>query len=441
MGNSRALIDGRAAGQRGIIPISMTLIIVSLLALSSCGFQDRGGNQSSSVVKANNQPPTSTLTGILANLHMIDAMVGWAVSWDIAGSGNYNILRTIDGGVHWKIMLQCTSTQSAGKGFSDPCITDFRSASVATVLAPEYNSATQESQSRIFHTSDGGQTWQSSVIKARYLETPAIFIDALHGWFFATDHFPGYDPGTTYIGKEIALYRTSDGGATWQRIASGPAPSQLPVTSDDAYGIPPFAATGQVQFVTATTGWLAGTASHRDSSSFCWLYVTHDGGTTWQQVSISFPRQSLLLWPPKFFTGQEGLLPVLTSGPAPQYARGTMLYATHDGGQSWTGRAVPFDITSADFLDMNHAWVFAGDKTFYTTSDGWQHWTKEQMHEAFKRVYAFSFISPSVGCALADNVTRVFPEPSGGLQKGDITALLKTTDGGLTWHEIAYSKV
>ena len=63
------------------------------------------------------------------------------------------------------------------------------------------------------------------------------------------------------------------------------------------------------------------------------------------------------------------------------------------------------------------------------------------MNIAFKRVYGFSFVSLSLGWAFADNAVRFLPEPSGGLRKGDIIALLKTTDGGQTWQEIAYSKV
>lgn len=432
--------------QSSITCISMIVLILSLFILSSCGIQHNTGSQSSTLVTTGNQPATSTLRGDLTGLHMINATVGWAVSWDIAGTGNsYHILRTTDAGVHWKIVLQCTSTQGAGKGFIVGCITDFHSASVATVLAPEFDSATQESQSRIFHTSDGGQTWQSSVVKARYIETPAVFVDALHGWFLATDHFPGYDPGSAYIGKEIALYRTSDGGKSWQRVASGPATSQLPATSDDAYGIVPLTAATRMQFVTATTGWLVGSSFHKDQSEFSWLYVTHDAGVTWQQVDISFAPQSLLLWSPQFFTQRDGLLPAYTSGSAPQNAPGTLLYATHDGGLTWTATSVPFDVTNGEFLDMNNAWASAvngNDKAFYTTSDGWQHWTKGHMNATFKNISGFSFVSPNLGWALADNRTGFFPPaPGGGLRKGDSIALLKTTDGGHTWQEIAHSQV
>jgi photosystem II stability/assembly factor-like uncharacterized protein len=166
-------------------------------------------------MQTNVQSPTQVVPGMIYNLHMITATTGWAVSWDTAGTGTYTILRTTDGGEHWKVTLRCRSTQGAGRGFQVPCIPDFHSISVATVLAPEYNDATQQSRSRIYHTSDGGHSWQISVVNARYLETPAVFIDAQHGWFLATDHFPGPDPGSAYIGGEIALYRTTNGGYSW----------------------------------------------------------------------------------------------------------------------------------------------------------------------------------------------------------------------------------
>src|SRR5947209_4861479 len=189
-------------------PCSTFTLLGFLLLLASCGQQGRGNQAStSSLVKADNRPATSEVAGAFSSLHMIDAMIGWAVSWNIGETSSYSILKTSDGGRHWKSMLQCLPTQSLGRGFVAGCSTDFHSASVATVVQPEYDSKSQASRLRIFHTGDGGQTWQSSLINARDLQTPAVFVDDLHGWVFATDHFPGPDPGSAYIGGQIVLYR------------------------------------------------------------------------------------------------------------------------------------------------------------------------------------------------------------------------------------------
>ena len=120
-----------------------------------------------------------------------------------------------------------------------------------------------------------------------------------------------------------------------------------------------------------------------------------------------------------------------------------MLFTTQNGGQSWTSTAVPFDVTNAVFIDMNHAVsVNATDSmALYTTSDGWKHWTKVQIQTTFKRIYGFDFVSPTLGWALADNRTFFLPEPGGGIRKGDVVALVQTTDGGMTWQEIAHSVV
>lgn len=373
-------------------------------------------------------------------VHMITASVGWAETMNFSPTTIYfTVLRTTDGGIHWQAILKCSPYQGVGKGAGfATCPADFRSTTVATVLE------TQQSNLTIYHTADGGQTWQDSKLNAGYIETLPVFVDALHGWALVTDNFPGYDPGSAYIGKEIALLRTVDGGKSWQKIGSSAAKSQLPTTSSDAYGSPPFEAATRMQFISATTGWLAGTTYRKDNATFSWLYVTHDGGTSWHQVSISLPVSADVLQAPQFFNAQDGLLPVSTSGLAPAYTPQTMVYVTHDGGATWLGTFVPFDVTFADYLDTAHAWAYTGSLnryTFATTSDGWQHWTKGTLHMSFANIYGFDFLSPSLGWAIANNVKEHLPEPGGGLRSGDIVALLKTTDGGKTWQEIAHSVV
>jgi len=409
--------------------------------LASCGKQSQGGTAGqSTAVQGAKGTATNTPAGAFNTLHMITASIGWAETTNSSPTTiYYTVLRTTDGGVHWQAVLRCLPYQGSGKGAGyATCPADFRSATTATVLE------TQQSTMNIYHTVDGGQTWQRSTLTGGYLETPPVFVDALHGWALVTDNYPGYDPGSSYIGKEIALFRTVDGGQSWQKIGSSAAKSQLPTTSDDAYSTAPFTASTRMAFVSDTTGWLVSTSYRMDESSFSWLYVTHDGGTTWRKVPISFPAGAEAIWTPQFFNAQDGLLPVYTSGHAPQYTPATMLYTTHDGGATWIGTSVPFDVTNAVYIDMAHAWAaWTGNSnkdTFATTSDGWQHWTKGSIHTSFVNIYGFDFVSPALGWAIADNVRNIVPDGS-SLRSGDIVTLLKTTDGGQTWREIAHSVV
>lgn len=296
-------------------------------------------------------------------------------------------------------MLTCAPTQSEGHGSVEPCQMDFRSAMLATVVQPESNTQKQASQLRIFHTADGGVTWQSSVLVAADLETPATFVDAEHGRALVTEHFPGPDPGSAFLGKDISLYRTSDGGHGWQRVASGPATLQVSITTDDGYGRAPFTASAHMMFSSPTTGWLVGQILQNDGTSQGWVSVTHDGGATWHHSSPALSASEYAPNPPVFFSSQDGVLLVSDSN---QSTPTSLFFVTHDDGVTWNGTAVPFAMTNGAALDLQHAWsvpTFAGDNLMDALHTGQ------------------------------------------GLSKGDVIALLKTTNGGQSWHEIAHSLV
>src|SRR5579862_6324205 len=92
----------KSRGQRSrkcyhIPSILCLMLFTTLLILASCGSQNSTGSQSSSSqVQGGKGPGANVLVGALSEPHMINAMVGWAVNWDIAKGNSYDILRTSD---------------------------------------------------------------------------------------------------------------------------------------------------------------------------------------------------------------------------------------------------------------------------------------------------------------------------------------------------------
>ncbi|GCE06896.1 WD40/YVTN/BNR-like repeat-containing protein [Dictyobacter aurantiacus] len=423
----------------GLLPL-----LGALIMLTACGANTdqtyTGGDSKTIKPSPTMLAPAAVLKGVFKSIHMITITDGWAVSQSVPGSGSYTILRTRDGGVHWQAMLDCVSTQGQGKGFIAPCSTDFHSATVATVMAPQYNEKTQASSSLIYHTSDGGMTWRSSTISASSLEAPPVFVDGQHGWFLGTDHFPGRDPGSAYIGGQIALYRTFDGGQHWQRVVSGPSTSQLPTTSDDAYGLAPLTANARLQFSSSQIGWLAGNTYQNGNNSQGWLYVTHDAGSSWHPVPLPGKSTAVtFISPPTFFSEQNGLLLASASGPAPAYTPETRFYTTSDGGQSWqwNGASSQLQPINESVADLQHAWSLgdnSNDHLLYATSDGGKNWQKHALPAQFNRYGPVSFATAQAGWMIGMHITHMsFPETGGGLRPGDISVLLRTSDGGQSW--------
>lgn len=120
---------------------------------------------------------------------------------------------------------------------------------------------------------------------------------------------------------------------------------------------------------------------------------------------------------------------------------------TTDGGQSWhwNGATTKFYLTSDNFADLQHAWSLgtnSDDRLLYATSDGGQNWLKYALSTQFNRYGPVTFVTAQVGWMVAMNIKQGFlPEPGGGLQKGDVSVLLQTTDGGQNWHEVSRAQI
>ncbi len=330
----------------------------------------------------------------LESIRMIDALTGWAVTRDQnrpSGEAANALVRTTDGGRHWRDV-------------TPPFGLFYLNATNVAVLTARFAWVGS------FRTVDAGRTWKS--VQASIDIRSINFINIHDGWLLSFR-------GANNASVETEVYRSTDGGETWTKVASSRngvmARSDLP----DVVGGDP-----HITFLNAMTGWI----TQIDPV----LYATHDGGHTWRGEKLSPPPQLTSplggsIKPPKFFTPRDGILPVFYSNRDPQSYRAVapfvVIYVTHDSGTVWN-YTTPVPVPqwySISFSDMNHGWL-ADRNILYLTSDGGRHWTAMQP-DSLTDVIQLDFVSPRVGWA----VQRAFP------------FLLKTVDGGHTWAPVPYT--
>ncbi len=341
------------------------LVVGTLLLVLNQAHQNRTGAPAT---------PSNQLGGV-ASLHMIDATTGWAVA------GNA-VLRTTDGGVSWQ------DVTPPGHAFGRGSAANFLTASLAWIALPQAGQTT----TTIFRTSDSGKRWQEATVQAAFVKQIS-FLDAQHGWILSGKENAAGAPAET-----AEVLRTTDGGQTWQSVSTAlfsdaTPPGHLP------YG-------GQksgIYFLNSSTGWVTGTVMAND---LAWLYVTHDGGKTWYQQTLPRPRgvpsAQLSILAPAFFSATAGLLPVRFSDFTTGRGIATVIYVTHDGGTTWQPTAsVPAALAASHFLDMQQGWVTDGTALF-RTGDGGQQWTRLASSTHFKNVAQLDFVSRTTGWAISE---------------------------------------
>lgn len=344
-------------------------------------------------------------------IHMITEHIGWAI-----GRGSTpedHILRTEDGGHTW-LDVTPPEHELAGEEQAKDAQAFFLDTDQAWVIyRPRAPFPRAPEIPIVWRTLDGGGSWEPSrsldltnLVPSEDFTPTLYFTDPQHGWLMIA---LGQATGSSYI----AIFRTTDGGVSWDRT--------LDASSEEA--LRKCIKTGMV-FANEEIGFV--TRDCRGFYNVPFLSRTNDGGLTWYERNLPPPSDD-----PDFFSTHfcAALSPHLHS---PQSAAlvvecqrsgdeayNSYLYTTVDGGQTWRIDALP-DVdmhgygVSLHFLNAESGWWLG--RKLYKTDDGGQTWVylKTVNWEG-----QFTFIDEDHGWAVA--------------RSGDEIALVSTTDGGRNW--------
>ena len=259
----------------------------------------------------------------------------------------------------------------------------------------------------IFHTVDGGASWEKQSWRSNPTLWKASFIAADSGWI---------------SGSRGCVLRTFDGGVTW-----------------DSLGFPNINFLYGVKFVNSMVGWVCG-----DNGT---VRKTTDGGATWVPKTSG---SSLRLYDVEFVDLQSGWI-VGSSGEILHSSNGgdgwsrqtsntsavlydacftdvlkgwavgtggTILH-TDNGGSIWQAQAsgVGNILQSVCFVDSLHGWAAGTSGVVLHTADGGAHWGT-QNGGMQSTLYSICFTDTLHGWSVG------------------VAANIGTTDGGLTWSSL-----
>lgn len=262
---------------------------------------------------------------------------------------------------------------------------------------------------------------RAAVWNLRHIE----MVDQRNGWgLSAVGEYPNL---STY------LLRTSDGGRTWDNLS----PHGGSATAGELIGW---------RFLDANTGWVV--AGKANTSSVVVLHTTN-GGAHWQRTTV--PTRYLFVHPyarvsVDFLDGQRGWMSVWGAG-GMSSSQG-QLFATEDGGQTWTEVASTEDGTlpfggDVRLLNRTTGWL-AGSRAstaprqLYVTRDGGKTWSEQKLMvaDSVEPPVTVNVLALPTFFSGKDEGKGVLPALVTSQDVGrpdQSTVVFITSDGGQTW--------
>ena len=281
---------------------------------------------------------------------------------------------------------------------------------------------------QIYHSPDGGETWEMQFEQTNSHFRSVGFFDELNGWvgnvgegeFGATD--------------STNLYYTEDGGVSWFPFNdfTGPLPKGLcgiQVISDSvlyavgrvrgpgffvktsdkgvnwtSYSFNQYVSVAgliDLHFFSPDTGFIVGLTDADHNQSRGIVLKTTDGGETWMPVHIS-SRLGEWAWKIHFPSNNVGYVSLQRNYESPIY-----FLKTVDGGATWDEMLFMNDyyfIQGIGFIDENLGWM-GGNSSYptFVTTDGGHNWSSADFGS---RVNRLDFINNNIGFACGETIYK-----------------------------------
>lgn len=252
----------------------------------------------------------------------------------------------------------------------------------------------------IFRTADGGRTWQQGAPVPVKVADPPAYTELSFQLYFIDDRHGWLHTGGAIRPTVGFAYSNDPAAQGLYRTADGGLHWTLQSTGPGAAATGCFFGRGMT-FVSTARGWLQLSCPPAIGQTRPELLVTSDGGVTWQVQALTTDSRCPcnLYDSPVFFDPQHGFVQGSTSD------KGPLLLGTADGGDTWSARTVPGAGPRGvrlSFADASAGWAIVNS------------WKKGPIGPSSTCSSGYAYLAKPSEC---------YPQPQ----------LYRTVDGGRTW--------